>query len=86
MLAGRAERTWDAALPLFDRVGDNPIISSLQNGEAVQNKIDFSQKQSVKSVLPQSDFVTQNLGVSGASANGVSVNATCLKRMICLTA
>lgn len=33
MLSGRAERAWDAVLSLFDRVGDNPIISSLQNGE-----------------------------------------------------
>lgn len=50
-------------LSQFDRVGDNPIISSLQNGEeAVQNKIDFPQKQSFKTVLPQSDSATRELG------------------------
>lgn len=33
MLAGRAERTWDAAVSLLERVGENLIISSLQNGK-----------------------------------------------------
>lgn len=63
-------------LSQFDRVGDNPIISSLQNGEeAVQNKIDFPHKVLKLSSHSQT-LQLENLGVRRASVNGVSVNAT----------